>query len=83
MKLINTSNQKEIEWLEKEGHIAIGVCGEEKEFEVEEDVNVPNFKEPEIEKKIKTSQKSIQEVNDGIVKDKKNNKKSGKKGKKK
>lgn len=82
MKLINTSNQKEIEWLEKEGHIAIGVCGEEKEFEVEEDVNVPNFKEPEIEKK--TSQKSTQKVNgDGIVKDKKITKKSGKKGKKK
>lgn len=80
MKKIITANLKEIEWLEKEGHVAKEVNGDMKGFEVEEDVVIPNFyeKKSEIkeEKKIEVSEKSTQEINgNGIVKDKKKLKK--------
>jgi len=43
MKLIKTSNPKEIEWLLKERHVAKETGPDFKVFEVEEDVIVPDF----------------------------------------
>lgn len=55
MKIIKTSNPREIEWLAGKGYSASdpGV------FEVEEDVIIPNFSEPEISKKIGKKEKFV------------------------
>lgn len=73
MKLIKTSNLKEIEWLEKENHTHKGIEGDLKIFEVEEDVVIPNFEKIKIEKKIEIPKESNQEVtpNGKVIRDKK------------
>jgi hypothetical protein len=54
MKLIKTSNQKEIDYLLKEGHSVKNTEGDLKVFEVEEDVIIPDFSPAPLKKKIKT-----------------------------
>lgn len=74
MKLIKTSNVKEIEWLEKEKCIYIGMENDLKIFEVEEDIIIPDLEHKEIKiEKIEAKDESNQEItpNGKIVKDKK------------
>jgi len=83
MKIIKTSNVKEIEWLLKERHIIKGTDLDFSIFEVEEDIIVPNFEEIKQEvKEKKILSKSTQEVTpNGVIKDKKIKKEKSKKKK--
>ena len=85
MKIIKTSDLKEIGWLNEKKCAIIGNEGEVKIFEVEEDLILPRFEEGEKKtEKPKAKSESNQEVNNSdIVKDKTKKLKDKKSGKKK